>query len=225
MKATLCDKCQRNISNNNYKKHSAACDGTYFEGPYNPSRQKFLRKSDKSPEEIYNIRLRNIEKARSVLLSTPSSKKGILKYSEEEVFSINGPGRHLVKKLFLSKVKYECVECGTFQWKHNPITLELDHINGNNKDNRIENLRLLCPNCHSQTHTYKNKEKRGFRKVSDEMILSVIPSCENIRQVLLAVGLQDQGANYARVKKIIQKYNINLKYAPVYPHATNVLKG
>ena len=44
------------------------------------------------------------------------------------------------------------------------LSLHLDHINGNNLDHRIENLRLLCPNCHSQTSTYSGKNKKSFRK-------------------------------------------------------------
>jgi 5-methylcytosine-specific restriction endonuclease McrA len=40
-----------------------------------------------------------------------------------------------------------------------PIPLELDHINGNNGDNRLENLRLLCPNCHALTPTYRSKRR------------------------------------------------------------------
>ncbi|WP_425556423.1 HNH endonuclease [Hymenobacter saemangeumensis] len=55
-----------------------------------------------------------------------------------------------------------CSSCGLTQWLNKPIPLELDHINGFRTDNRIENLRLLCPNCHALTDTYRGKnQKRG----------------------------------------------------------------
>ncbi len=53
----------------------------------------------------------------------------------------------------------KCVECGITEWNSKPITLQLDHINGQSTDHRFENLRLLCPNCHSQTDTWCGKNK------------------------------------------------------------------
>lgn len=69
----------------------------------------------------------------------------------------------LKKRLYLAKLKKEeCEECGwAMQAEDGRIPLELDHINGESRDNRIENLRILCPNCHSlkPTHRGKNKHK------------------------------------------------------------------
>ena len=57
-------------------------------------------------------------------------------------------------------LEYKCIECGnTGEWNGKPITLQLDHVNGVYNDNRVENLRFLCPNCHSQTDTFRSKNK------------------------------------------------------------------
>lgn len=66
--------------------------------------------------------------------------------------------KRLIKEGVLEEV---CVECDQLPL-HNgkPLTLQLDHINGISNDNRLENLRLLCPNCHSQTPTYSGKNSR-----------------------------------------------------------------
>lgn len=65
--------------------------------------------------------------------------------------------RRLLKEGMLVKHCYICK--GLPEWQGSPLTLELDHINGDPHDNRIENLRLLCPNCHSQTETFSKKTR------------------------------------------------------------------
>lgn len=70
--------------------------------------------------------------------------------------------KHIKSRLFeAGLLENRCYECGIEPtWNGKPLTLHLDHINGVNNDNRLENLRLLCPNCHSQTHTYAGRNTR-----------------------------------------------------------------
>ena len=64
----------------------------------------------------------------------------------------------LKKRLIATGRELKCESCGLgTEWNGKPITLQLDHINGIGDDNRKENLRFLCPNCHSQTDTYAGK--------------------------------------------------------------------
>jgi 5-methylcytosine-specific restriction endonuclease McrA len=55
----------------------------------------------------------------------------------------------------------ECEECGISQWEGQRLELHLHHVNGDGHDNRLENLQVLCPNCHSQTPNYGGRNRRG----------------------------------------------------------------
>jgi hypothetical protein len=64
-------------------------------------------------------------------------------------------------RLYEAGLKEEmCENCGITDWNGQKLSLHLDHINGKRDDNRLENLRVLCPNCHSQTETYAGKNKK-----------------------------------------------------------------
>lgn len=75
---------------------------------------------------------------------------------ENSMFSSNS----LRKRLIIEGLKeHKCEECNLTEWNGKPIPLELDHCNGINTDNRIENLKILCNNCHAQTETYRGRNK------------------------------------------------------------------
>jgi 5-methylcytosine-specific restriction endonuclease McrA len=68
----------------------------------------------------------------------------------------------LKRRLIAEGLKqHRCEECGISEWLGRPLSMELHHTNGDPHDNRIENLQLLCPNCHSQTENYGVYKLRG----------------------------------------------------------------
>ena len=76
-------------------------------------------------------------------------------------------GSHLARRLIEEGLlTRSCASCGLTEWLGQPIPLELDHKNGDHDDNRLENLRLLCPNCHALTNTYRGRNIRRRRTLT-----------------------------------------------------------
>ena len=68
----------------------------------------------------------------------------------------------LKERLIKEGIKeYKCECCGIIEWNGKPISLQLHHINGIHNDNRLSNLQLLCPNCHSQTENFSGTKGKG----------------------------------------------------------------
>ena len=84
-------------------------------------------------------------------------------YSLAEILIKNSPITQKVLRGYIQRhnvLEYKCQSCGCDgHWQNGIIALELDHIDGNNTNNEIENLRYLCPNCHALTETYRGKNK------------------------------------------------------------------
>lgn len=122
----------------------------------------------------------------------------------------------LKQKLLSTGIKYECVECGISEWKGKLLSLHLDHINGINNDDREDNLRLLCPNCHSLTETYCGKNNRfskTSKKVEDEVLLNSMKQSKTVKESLENVGLSGAG-NYQRVYELANIFNIEHCMSP-----------
>lgn len=104
---------------------------------------------------------------------------------------------------------HRCENCGLTEWIEQPISLEVHHIDGDSLNNELDNLKLLCPNCHALTENYRGKNiNKGIVMVSDEEFLESLKSSPNVRQALKRVGLTAKGANYQRARELIIKYNI-----------------
>lgn len=97
-----------------------------------------------------------------------TTRKTPHKIPTEEILVQNSTYKssNLLHRLIAEGLKTaECEKCYLTEWQGEKISFELDHINGDNTDNRIENLKILCPNCHSQTPTWRRSKTKRVKKV------------------------------------------------------------
>lgn len=135
------------------------------------------------------------------------SGKGMNKFIIKDNVFIKG--KHQYTQVLLRRLKLErewkCECCSLNEWMNNPIKLELHHINGDNSDNRKQNLQLLCPNCHSYTESWRSSSKTKPKKVSDIQLKKALQEEISIRKALIKVGLSPKGANYNRAYQLLSE--------------------
>lgn len=153
---------------------------------------------------------------------SPITKYGTLhKVNASDILKPNCKHARSVLRRYVIKnnlIPYRCAICGCVEWQGRTLSLELDHINGINNDNRIENLRFLCPNCHSQTTTYGSRNQQrndSDYEITDDLrnlVETEYRKRNNIKQVSAALGIRRRVVNKvvseSGLKKSNQKYVI-----------------
>lgn len=152
------------------------------------------------------------------------------KVSLEDILVINPNcsvvNQRLVKRLVNEKlIDYKCYNCGNSGiWNGKPLTLQLEHKNGNNRDYRLSNLCLLCPNCHSQTDTYcgKNRNAYNIPAYVDEIKNFLINTDISVDDIAYRFGLSKE--TIYEINKGISYHDDNLVY-PLRQKVTNKCKN
>ena len=141
---------------------------------------------------------------------------------KEDILKENCKHQRTVLRRYVIKnnlIPYKCAICGCTEWQGKTLSLELDHINGVNNDNRLENLRFLCPNCHSQTSTYGSRNQQlnsseydipdDLRKMVEEKYdeaksVKMVSSILGIRRCVVTKIVNESGQKHSNQKYIIR---------------------
>lgn len=120
----------------------------------------------------------------------------------------------------------DCEQCGCPPvWCGQPLVMHLDHVDGNPTNHRLVNLRILCPNCHSQTPTYCGRNKKvAHHRVSDETLCDALSRSTSISSALALLGLRDSVVRREYTRGLLQKM-ADSGAEVAYPEIFNVLKA
>ncbi|MGV9205607.1 MAG: HNH endonuclease [Promethearchaeia archaeon] len=165
------------------------------------------KKSQANKEWYRNLSSEDKEKHKSNLHSPKNIEKRKQTYRYRLLNSdFNSLSYESKRKRIIIEQGNKCNHCGLDEWNGKSLLLEIDHINGIGDDDKRENMEAICPNCHSQTFSFRGKNKprkNGDVKVSDEELLTALKNKDTIRQALIEVGLSPKGGNYKRAKRLL----------------------
>ena len=124
------------------------------------------------------------------------------------------PGKGAFKNALLSERGHQCECCNLTEWLDVPIALEMDHSDGDRKNNTRENLKLLCPNCHAQTPTWRRGNGTGYhefkrKRYNDNEMIKAIVESDNLNQALDKLDLRYGSAG--TLVGIMSTYKVNFK--------------
>jgi hypothetical protein len=119
----------------------------------------------------------------------------------------------LRKKILIKERGHQCESCRNIEWLGSPITLELEHCDGDNKNNIKDNLKLLCPNCHAKTPTWRKSKGNygGKTKHTEEVMLEAIRNSKIMSEVLRKLDLK--WGSSRTIERLMLKYNLSFKKA------------
>ena len=173
-------KCYNEYYKNQTKTSTCVSCGNGFDHPANSSSWKYCDGCRKDIRYTVTVQERKITKRKCVGCGEnfefrPYSEKDanersycsrrcITNHKLEIAIENDSMTKRQYKRYFRERVEHKCSNCGIREHNNKPLTLDIDHIDGNNQNHSLDNLRQLCPNCHSQTPTYRNYNVKLNRK-------------------------------------------------------------
>ena len=119
------------------------------------------------------------------------------------------PSKRALNNLIILRGR-RCEKCGQTTWLSQPIPLQVHHVDGDRFNNELNNLQLLCLNCHALTDNFGIKNyKINKEKISDETFVEVLKQSKSIHDALNKLKLNTSGKTYQRAYDLKEKYHID----------------
>jgi hypothetical protein len=133
-------------------------------------------------------------------------KTPISKYLNNELFiKSDSLKKRLIEEGYF---EHKCYQCNRTEWEKNEIPIELHHKDGNSENNKLENLIVLCPNCHAIEEKGKKKTKNHLDK---QLAIKIIKESNSVREVLKKCGMSTKSNNHGAIYKLMSEHGLKFK--------------
>jgi len=200
VKVITCLKCGKEIKTRNHQFCSIYCSNTYRTKERVETEKE---KNKRLEKEYYQAKFKGV-----------TGDKFLEKIKEDKILNAEFNTLkfdNLRMRVILEQDK-KCFNCGLDKWLECDLVLELEHKDGNNKNNQRDNLIALCPNCHSLTKTWRGRnisdKNKTVKLTSQDYIEAYKRNNGNIRKALLDLNIAAKGGNYKIMYKHLDSFNI-----------------